>query len=129
MRFQDVDAAGLVFYPRVLEWFHDVYVAFLAAAGTPLPEVLAAKAWAAPLSHAEARYKKPLRFGDDVEIALVCAHVEATEATLGYRLARIDDGTVAAIGQSSHVFVDPATFRRRPVPEPLRDALARLGTP
>ena len=127
VRFQDVDAAGLIFYPRVLEYFHDAYVAFLTHAGAPLPAVLAERSWAAPLRHAEARYRKPLRFGDRVEVGLVRAVVEPTEATLGWRLLRLSDVVVCAMGQTSHVFVDAQTFQRREVPEPVRAALERIG--
>ena len=38
IRFQDIDAAGIIFYPRVLEMFHDAYAAFLTFAGSPLAE-------------------------------------------------------------------------------------------
>jgi len=48
IRFQDIDAAGIIFYPRVLEMFHDTYAAFLAFAGAPLPEVLRSGTWLAP---------------------------------------------------------------------------------
>lgn len=34
--FHHVDAAGIVFYSRTFDWFHDAYVAFLAHAGHPL---------------------------------------------------------------------------------------------
>ena len=32
-RFQDVDAAGIVFFARIFDYFHDAYVAFFAAHG------------------------------------------------------------------------------------------------
>src|SRR5512145_2250396 len=66
VRFQDVDAAGIVFYPRVLEYFSDAFVAFLTANGTRLAEVLRERRWGAPLRHAEADYFKPLRYGDRI---------------------------------------------------------------
>ena len=41
VRFQDVDAAGVVFFPTLLAYMHDAYVAFLKAHGCDLPRVLA----------------------------------------------------------------------------------------
>ena len=125
IRFQDVDAAGIIFYPRVLAMFHDVYVAFLAFAGCPLPEVLKSGAWLAPVRHAEADYFKPLRFGDEVQIEICRAHVSESEATLGYRIARAEGGEVCAVGQVVHTFVDLA-FKRTPIPEPVRRALEHI---
>jgi 1,4-dihydroxy-2-naphthoyl-CoA hydrolase len=125
VRFQDVDAAGIIFYPRALELCHDAYVAFLEHVGLPLHEILRGP-WLAPVRHAEADYLKPLRFGDRVEVALVGAHFETmpnpTEVTLGFRVAR---GTEAAIlVQTIHTFVERKTFQRTGVPDELRKALA-----
>jgi len=127
IRFQDVDAAGIIFYPRVLEHCHDVLLSFFAAAGAPLHEHLRAPTWLAPIRHAEADYFKPLRFGDAVEVALVAAEVAETEVTLGFRVARTSGGEVCAVAQSVHAFVSAQTFQRCPVPEPLRSAFLRLG--
>lgn len=127
IRFQDVDAAGIIFYPNVLALCHDLYVDFLAAHGSPLHETLRGP-WIAPIRHAEADYLRPLRFGDRVSAEIVAAHVEPeapTEVTLGYRLAIQE--TVHAVAQTVHTFVDPATFKRVPVPDVLLTAFASLG--
>jgi YbgC/YbaW family acyl-CoA thioester hydrolase len=127
VRFQDVDAAGIIFYPRVLEYFHDLYVAFLAQAGSPLPQILREKPWISPVRHAEADYLKPLRFGDTVSVALVAAHVEPSEVTLGYRLACSDTDELTGLGQVVHTFLDPATFKRIAIPDTLQAAYRALG--
>jgi 1,4-dihydroxy-2-naphthoyl-CoA hydrolase len=124
IRFQDIDAAGIIFYPRVLEMFHDAYAAFLAFAGSPLPEVLRSGTWLAPVRHAEADYFKPLRYGDPVQVEICRAHLFETEATLGYRIARAEGGEVCVVGQVVHTFVERATFKRTPIPEVVRQALA-----
>jgi YbgC/YbaW family acyl-CoA thioester hydrolase len=126
IRFQDIDAAGIIFYPRVLEMFHDAYAAFLAFAGAPLPEVLRSGTWLAPVRHAEADYFKPLRFGDVVSVEICRAYLAETEATLGYRIARSEGGEVCAVGQVVHTFVERASFKRTQIPEPVRRALARI---
>ncbi len=128
IRFQDIDAAGIIFYPRVLEMFHDAYAAFLAFAGCPLPEVLNSGTWLAPVRHAEADYFKPLRFGDPVVVEICRAHLAETEAALGYRVARSDSGEVCVVGQVVHTFVERATFKRTPIPEPVRRALEHIET-
>jgi 1,4-dihydroxy-2-naphthoyl-CoA hydrolase len=126
IRFQDIDAAGIIFYPCVLEMFHDAYGSFLAFAGCPLAEVLQSGTWLAPVRHAEADYFKPLRFGDVVAVEICRAHVSESEATLGYRIARAPGGEVCAVGQVVHTFVDRATFKRTPIPDPVRRALEHI---
>lgn len=126
IRFQDIDAAGIIFYPRVLEMFHDTYEGFLAFAGCPLPEVLQSGTWLAPVRHAEADYFKPLRYGDQIAVEICRAHLSETEATLGYRIARPAGGEVCVVGQVVHTFVDRATFKRTPIPGPVRRALEHI---
>ncbi len=126
VRFQDVDAAGVVFYPRIFEYWNDAYLSLLAAANQPLPEVLRAGRWISPLRHAEAEFLAPLRFGEAIEVALVRAHLQASEVALGCRVARAESGQLAAIGQVVHVFVDPSTFRRTEIPDQLRRAFVAL---
>ena len=124
IRFQDIDAAGIIFYPRVLEMFHDAYAGFLAFAGSPLREVMQRDSWLAPVRHAEADYFKPLRLGDEVRVEICRAHAAETEATLGYRIARGDE--VCVVGQVVHTFVERATFKRTPLPAEVRRALLHI---
>jgi len=132
IRFQDVDAAGIIFYPRALELCHDLYVEFLAEAGQPLHVALKGP-WIAPVRHAEADYVKPLRFGDRVEVALVAAHfgpsTPATEVTLGFRIAVFPDRAPAILAQTVHTFVTRDRFERCAVPDWLREALRAVTEP
>ena len=121
VRFQDVDAAGVVFYARIFDYFHDAYVAFLRIRGVPLEEALSDRSWAAPLRHAEADYFRPLRFGDAFTVTLARVDLEETEFRIGYRVDR--GAEVACVGMTRHVSVDPETFRRVALPDALRRAL------
>lgn len=123
--FQDVDAAGIVFYARVFDYFHDAYVSFLRSRGASLEAALRDRSWVAPLRRAEADYRRPLRFGDEVRVSLVRIDVDETEFRVRYRID-VADG-VACEGETVHVSVDPDTFRRAAVPEPLRRALESKG--
>ncbi|RYZ07972.1 MAG: acyl-CoA thioesterase [Myxococcales bacterium] len=124
--FQQIDAAGIIFYPRVLEMFHDAYAAFLAAAGAHLRDVMRTDTWIAPVRHAEADYFKPLRLGDVVHVEIAHVHASETEATLGYRVVRVEGDELCAVGQVVHTFVDRAAFKRIPIPERVRLALQRI---
>lgn len=144
VRFQDVDAAGIVFFARILDYCHDAYVAFLEAAGCPLDASLRESRWMAPLVHAEADFIRPLRFGDRVLVHLVAARVRESSYTVGYRLERASapaggaaapdartpgplGGEAVAVGQTVHVVVDPRSFARAQLPEAMRDALIRIA--
>jgi YbgC/YbaW family acyl-CoA thioester hydrolase len=119
VRFQDVDAAGIVFYPRILEYFHDAYVAWLASLGVDLARVLAERSWAAPIRQVEAEFLRPVTFGDLVGVAVVALAAEGGDLAVGFRVHQ--DGKAVAVGRSVHSFLDRATWKRLPA---IPDAIA-----
>lgn len=127
VRFQHVDAAGVVFFARYFEYVHEAYEGFLSAVGTPLSRVLKEQSWAAPLSHVEADYFRPLRLGDELHVQLVAAEVEGSKLTLGWRLViqpKPEVEHVVAVVQSTHTFVKMDDFSRTAIPEPILQAIS-----
>ena len=124
VRFQDIDAAGIVFYPRILEYFHDAYVELLSVRGVALDAALRDRRWLAPIKHAEADFLAPLSFGDVVDVELVRALVAGSVLTLGWRASA--GGRAVAVGHTVHVFVD-ARFQKVPVPEAVAAAFASMA--
>jgi 1,4-dihydroxy-2-naphthoyl-CoA hydrolase len=121
--FPDVDAAGIVFFATIQAYFHQTLVRFLHHVEQPLWDQLRSGTGMAPIVHAEADYLQPLRFGDPFRAGVVDALVGESRVTLGYRL----DGPSgpAAVGSMVHVWVDPRTFRKAPLPDDLRAAFCR----
>lgn len=122
VRFQDVDAAGIVFFPRVLEYASDAYIGMLTARGIHLPKAIDAGGYRIPLVHAEADYMAPMRFGDPIRVEVVALDIGRSSFRVGYRL-RHEDGRAAAVGQTAHVCVGLPGFSSIPIPEDLRAAL------
>ena len=122
VRFQDVDAAGIIFYPRVLEYFSDAYMSWLQEAGIDIPRTLELGEIGFPLVRAEAEYLRPLRFGDVIAVEIFAAKVGETSFTIGYRI-RTGTGRLASIGQTAHVCIDRTTFRACSIPDELLNLL------
>ncbi len=122
VRFQDVDAAGTIFYPRMLEYFSDAFMGLLGAIGFRLAEQIAHGTWRSPIVHAEADYMAPLMFGDTAVVDVVGAKVGESSFTLGFRVRR-RDGKIAALGQVVHVSIDRSTLKPVRVPDAFRAAL------
>jgi len=121
VRFQDIDAAGVVFFPRVLEYLHDAYMAFLKAQGFDLPRALRESQYGFPIAHAEADYLRPLTFGDAITVEIVAARVGDTSVTIGYRVRLVQNPQpVCALGQTVHVAIDRQSFRPCPLPDAFR---------
>ena len=123
VKFQDVDAAGTIYFPKVLEYFADNYLTLLTRAGLDVPRMLRTREGAAPLAHAEASFFQPLFFGDAVRVEIRCVKVGSSSVSFGHRLAKGDQ--TAAIGTTVHVFVD-AQFQKANVPERLAAHLRAL---
>jgi 1,4-dihydroxy-2-naphthoyl-CoA hydrolase len=122
VRFQDVDAAGIVFFPRIIEYMSDVYISFLTARGMHVPRSIESAEYRIPLVHAEADYFAPMRFGDPIRVEVVALKIGRTSFQVGYRV-RHADGRIAAVGQTAHVTVGLPDFKPIPLPEELRAAL------
>jgi 1,4-dihydroxy-2-naphthoyl-CoA hydrolase len=125
--FQDVDAAGLVFFVRFFEYCHDVLFAFLGSRGIAMPEILASGKWAAPLAHVEADYTIPLRFGDRFTVAIIKVTIGGSSMRVDYRVSNARDKSVCTL-HMVHVFIDRTSMRPCPAPENVREALKDCAT-
>ncbi len=126
VRFQHVDAAGVVFFARFFEYVHEAYEGFLQTIGSPLSDVLREQVWAAPLKHVEADYFRALRLGDELDVQLVAAQVDGSFLTLGWRLVvspKPSATHVVAVVQSTHAFVSPGNFERTQIPDVILQAV------
>jgi YbgC/YbaW family acyl-CoA thioester hydrolase len=119
VRFQDVDAAGIVFFARVFEYFHDAYFALLAAHGLDMPRLLREGAWGAPIGHVEADFKAPMRFGEKIVVGIDRGEIGRTSLTVDYRVTG-EREKLYCTGKIVSVFIDRATFRLCEVPSEVR---------
>ncbi|MCA9627366.1 MAG: acyl-CoA thioesterase [Myxococcales bacterium] len=124
VRFHDIDAAGIAYFARVLDYAHDAYASYLESVGHGLPRVLAEGEWAAPIGHVEVDYFAPLRFGDQLEVVIAAAHIAGSRLTLAHQIWNGD--RVACVVQTTHVFVSREDFRPIAIPAQLLEQLERL---
>jgi acyl-CoA thioester hydrolase len=71
-------------------------------------------------------YFRPVAFPDVIHAGLRVAHLGKSSVRYEVGLFRNDEPTVAAAGHFVHVYVDRASNRPTPLPEPMRAALAGL---
>jgi YbgC/YbaW family acyl-CoA thioester hydrolase len=124
IRFQDVDAAGIIFFARAYDYMHDAFVECLKTRGLDLAQHLAKGTWGAPLVHSEADYKKPLRFGTEIFVEIDRAEFGETSVAISYTLRGVARGEVFCTGRLVHAFIDRTSFRPCPVPAEMRAVFA-----
>jgi acyl-CoA thioester hydrolase len=75
------------------------------------------------------RFLAPLSFPDPVVAGLALERLGRTSVVYRIGLFRGEEPNPVAIGRFVHVYVDRSTRIPTPVPEQIRTALTRLGTP
>lgn len=121
--FQDIDAAGIVFFAHLYRYAHEAYERFMSEVGQPLPRLLKEGDYHLPLIHSEADFHQPLRHGEVITVELAVERLGNSAFTLAYRLLD-EEQRLRATVQTVHVAIDPATGQSIPLPESLREALS-----
>jgi YbgC/YbaW family acyl-CoA thioester hydrolase len=120
--FYQADPAGVLFYGRIFELFHQAYAALVVRAGVPYQRHFGIGEYATPIVHAEADYRRPIRPGETLEVRLTVERLGESSITLAFEIVDAG-GDIRATGREVHVTVDAHTFGTRPMPAELRAAL------
>lgn len=128
VRFQDTDAAGVVYFANVLAMCHEGYEASLAAAGVDLNDFFRGTEVAVPVVHASVNFFQPLYCGDRLNIYLTPTLLNTSEFEIAFEvfLAGRSD-KAASKAQTRHVCIDPNRRSRMTLPDPLRNWLHDLS--
>jgi 1,4-dihydroxy-2-naphthoyl-CoA hydrolase len=125
----DVDAAGVVFFARLVAIAHEAYELALADAGLSLAKLIHDRGHLLPLVHSESDFKHPLRHGEDVHITVRCARIGSSSYTIAIDLAIPGKGqsVLAASMKQIHACVDRDLGESVPLPPEIRSGLEKLS--
>jgi len=125
VRFQDVDAGGVLFFGRIYDYCHHAYEEFWGAEGIDRAHFFAGAEYLVPIAHSEADYRRPIRHGDRIQVRVDVTRVGRASFTLRYHVTGADPMDLRVEASTVHAFVDRATMRPIPIPESLRAILLR----
>jgi len=128
VRFAEVDAAGLVFFPRYHEYCHDALEAFFGELPGGYAALFRERDLGVPTVHLETDFKSPLRFGDVARFEMAIARVGRTSVTFHHTIRRESDGVVAATVRHVVVMTRISTLTPIPVPGDILELLGRYGS-
>jgi YbgC/YbaW family acyl-CoA thioester hydrolase len=120
--FQDIDAAGIVFFAHLFRYAHEAYEQFMLTHGHSLADILKQGEYLLPLVHAEADYKQPLHLNEDIIIELSVKKLGDSSFTLQYHYLD-NTNEVRAIVETVHVALNASQHKPMPIPDSLRAAL------
>ena len=118
VRFGDLDAAGIAYYPNLVNFLHEAFEDFFVGhVGRSYPEVFGG-GLGSPTVKIEMEFLSPVRYGDQVRIGVVVEHIGRTSLRVRYEGSV--EGRRVFLAHNTMVIVDMKTFRPTPIPEWLR---------
>jgi 1,4-dihydroxy-2-naphthoyl-CoA hydrolase len=120
IRFQDTDAAGVVYFANVLAICHEAYEASLADAGINLRDFFGGSAIAVPIVHAEVDFMQPMFCGERYTIQIQPTQLSDSKFEIVYQIVPVETvESIVSRASTVHVAIDAATRRRTDLPVPL----------
>ncbi|MBL1175621.1 acyl-CoA thioesterase [Pantanalinema sp. GBBB05] len=124
VRFQDTDAAGVVYFTNILAMCHEAYEASLAASGINLKQFFSPAGVVIPLIHAQADFFQPMFCGDRLNVHLTPLEPHNHEFEVLYTIWNADQpGRLLNQARTRHVCIDPTTRTRTALPTEMIDWL------
>jgi len=129
VRFGECDPAGVVYFPRFFDWFHQAMESwFDGPLGWPYFEVLQQMGF--PSVRSEADFRRPCFMGEDLQIELSVGTIGRSSFQLNYRVLG-PDGVTRATGQTVCATIRNAPgqeghFQPMAMPDELRERILRF---
>jgi YbgC/YbaW family acyl-CoA thioester hydrolase len=133
VRFEEVDAARIVFFPRILLYCHDAMASLLERVAGGYAALVVSRAIGLPTVRVEADFSAPLRFGDVARLELQVSRIGKSSTTFDIQVLRSSDHVRAATVTLVCACTDLTRLRAIPWPEDVRrileDHLAPVASP
>ncbi len=120
VRFQEVDAAQMAFFPNFAVWAHEAMEHFFGDLAGGYAALITQRRVGLPAVKFDVEFRAPLVFGDAFVVETRVARIGGRSLTMSYRFVRERDGVVCA--EASHVVVttDLDALKSCEMPEDVR---------
>ena len=123
IKFEDVDAAGIVFFARFVAYAHEAMEHFFGALEGGYPKLIMERRVGLPAVHLDVSFKAPARYGDVLRIETTVDRVGNRSAVLRYRMFDASTGALTAEIAHTVVISDLRTITSCEMPGDLRARL------
>ena len=124
IRFDDVDGAGIVYYPQYFHLCHAAFEDFFdTAASISYSELIRGRRLGFPTVDIASSFTAPLTYGDVAVVELSVERIGRTSATFSYRIRRRRDGAACFTATVTTVLIDLDSQQPEPIPPDLRAIL------
>jgi len=127
IRFDDVDGAGIVYYPQFFHLCHAAFEDFFdSAAPVSYPQLVRERRMGFPTVAIESSFSAPLVYGDVAVVELTVERMGSTSVTFGYVIRRKRDGAVCFRARVTTVLVSIDTMKPMALSAEYRSLFERL---
>jgi len=128
VRFNDIDAAGIVYFPRLLHFCHCALEDFVTARSERSYRRYVEDGIVFPVVHVEGKFFKKVHYRDHLRVGVVCEEIRTHAFRMRYELAVVPEEGGAAPEASARIVIAQAVatredFALQTVPADLRRAL------
>lgn len=128
VRFGHVDPAGIVYFPHIFDYLHNVFEeVWEKHVGTRYYHLLLEEKMGFPLVNSEVSFDHPLRFGDRPRVLVTCFRLGRSSLGLRYRILKESETCVDA--RLVTVCVDTERMEPLPLPDRFRERFEELWEP
>ena len=120
VRYAECDRQGVVFNAHYFAYF-DLAMTELWRSALGRYDAMIERGIDMVVAEAQARFLDSARFDDEIDLEVAVERLGTTGSTTRHRVVR--DGDVLVEGALRHVFVEPETLAKKPIPDWLRTAL------
>ncbi|MBO3458179.1 acyl-CoA thioesterase [Aetokthonos hydrillicola Thurmond2011] len=121
VRFQDTDAAGVVYFANVLAICHEAYEESLSKIGINVKDFFTNPSVAFPIVHASVDFLRPIFCGDNLLIRLVPQQLGNDKFEITYELMVAD--VMVSKSLTRHVCIETDTRSKTELPEHIKEWL------
>ncbi len=114
VRYAETDAQRVVYHGNYIVWFEVGRTTYCERVGYPYPRMEAEGVFITVVE-ARVRYRRSARYGDVVTVVTRCSEVRSRGCVFTYEVL-LPDGSVAAEGETRHLFLDASGRPRTMAP-------------
>lgn len=110
VKYYETDMMGIVHHSNYIRWFEEARVEFLRDIDLSYKK-MEEEGIMIPVVSIACKYKTPATFDDEIVVKTTVQKYNGVVIELSYEVRRPADNALIVKGESSHCFVDAATFK------------------
>ena len=122
----DSDPFGLIYFPRILEWFNDAEHEFFARAGYPVRQMVEQDRTAFVMGRVNFEFVGPAAYGEQIITRLALKEITNSTLTWDCSAKRKDDDVPVTAGTATRVYAEiqeDGSLTAKRIPDNIRDLL------